>query len=103
VTVDGRPLIFFHFHGIDRGTKRYYFKHAPYRVKTTDVVRDGIYVPYLAALARTEHRLGPKVPVAGVAPRRLLGGSFLSWGRRRALRGLSWVRGDFVEIRRTTT
>lgn len=103
VTVDGRPLIFFHFHDIDRGAKRSYFKHAPYGVRTTDVVRDGIYLPYLVALARTEHDLGPEVPTAGVAPRRLLGGSFLSGGRRRALRGLPRVRGDFVEIPRTTT
>jgi hypothetical protein len=100
VTVDGRPLIFFHFHGVDHDAKRYYFKHAPYGARTTDVVRDGIYEPYLTALIQTERVVGPFVPVAGVAARRGIGGSPLGWGRHVAVRGLSRLRGDFVEIPR---
>jgi len=98
VTVDGRPLIFFHFHGLDRSARRYYFKHASYGVKTTAVVRDGIYGPYVAALARAESELGPVTPVAGTLTRRPVGGSVLGMGRHAMLRGLSRLRGDFVEI-----
>jgi len=100
VTVDGRPLIFFHFHGLDRDAKRYYFKHASYGARTTGVVRDGIYVPYLAALAQAERELGPTVPAVEVIPRRGFGGSPLSWARLVAFRGTSRLRGDFVEIPR---
>lgn len=98
VKVDGRPLIFFHFHGLDCDTNRYYFKHATYGARTTDAVRDGIYLPYLHALTQVERELGPRVPVEEVAARRGFGGSPFGRGRRVALRGLSRLRGDFVEI-----
>lgn len=100
VIVDGRPLIFFHFHGLDRDAKRYYFKHASYGARTTGVVRDGIYVPYLAALAQAERELGSTVPVGEAVARRGFGGSLLGWRRRVVLRGLSRLRGDFVEVPR---
>jgi hypothetical protein len=100
VTVDGRPLIFFHFHGLDHDDRRYYFKHAPYGAKTTRVVREGIYLPYLTALQKAERELGASVPVDAVGARRRLGGSLFSGGRHAALQGLSRLRGDFVEIPR---
>jgi hypothetical protein len=100
VTVDGVPLIFFHFHGLDRDANRYYFRHAPYGARTSSVVRDGIYAPYLAALAQAERELSPTEPVADVVNRRRFGGSLFGNGRRMALRAVSRVRGDFVEIPR---
>jgi hypothetical protein len=98
VMVDGKPLIFFHFHGLDRDANRYYFKHVTYGARTTRVVRDGIYTPYLSALAKVERELGPSLPVGEVVARRGFGGMPLGSGRRMALRGLSHLRGDFVEI-----
>jgi hypothetical protein len=98
VTVDGQPLIFFHFHGLDRDARRYYFKHATYSARTTRVVRDGIYLPYVVALGRVQSELNPSVPAREDVVRRGFGGSPLGWGRRMALRGLSRIRGDWVRI-----
>jgi len=98
VTVDGQPLIFFHFHGLERDTKRYYFRHATYGAKTTRVVRDGIYLPYLGALERVERELGHTLPADEVVARRRIGGSPFDRGRQLTLRGVSRLRGDFVEI-----
>lgn len=50
VLVDGAPLVFFHFHGVTRRGDRYYFKHVGYRARTTGLVRDRIYRPYLTEL-----------------------------------------------------
>ncbi|MEI8261963.1 MAG: glycosyl transferase, partial [Actinomycetes bacterium] len=40
VDVDGRPLVFFHFHGLRSEGQRFRFKHVPYLAKTTQAVRE---------------------------------------------------------------
>jgi hypothetical protein len=50
VMVDEDPLIFFHFAGFKRGWGRYWFNsHRTYRTHTSNLVRDHVYRPYLAA------------------------------------------------------
>lgn len=86
--VDGRPLVFFHFHGVSREGRRFRFKHATYRVRTTSTIRDTIYRPYVSRLAqldgaaeatgRDRHRAG--ATMMGRLRSRLL----TWWGDRRA-------------------
>jgi hypothetical protein len=57
VRVDEAPLIFFHFTGFKKGfAGRWFNSHRGYRTRTTRVMRDQIYRPYLAELmvARTD-------------------------------------------------
>jgi hypothetical protein len=56
--VDGKPLVFFHFHG----TRRMLFNlHESglhyYGVELTRIIRDGIYRPYVSELAACTRRL----------------------------------------------
>ena len=98
VLVDGQPLIFFHFHGITRNVKRYYFNHASYGAKTTSTVRDGIYLPYLTALRRVEREVSSMLPKEGSIARRSLGGSDFGTLRRGVLRRVASLRRDFIEV-----
>lgn len=96
-TVDGLPLVFFHFHGIDRVGGRFYFKHAPYRVRTTSVVRDRLYRPYLVELIRQEGVAGDVSGDAALQRRTSRLGR-LRVGRKQAVRLLARVRGDSLRI-----
>lgn len=92
VIVDGEPLVFFHFHGLSRSGNRYFFKHAPYRVKTTAVIKNRIYRPYLSRLEVHE-------ATAGMAPARKLQRStnklaLLRFGRQQVMRVWAYLRGD---------
>jgi hypothetical protein len=48
--VDGKELIFFHFHGLRQKGEWIYPNVATYKTSLTPVVRDHIYLPYIAAL-----------------------------------------------------
>lgn len=51
VTVDDKPVIFFHLQGVKHLAGRVYDAGLwPYRATLSDVLRDGIYLPYLASL-----------------------------------------------------
>lgn len=98
VSVDGVPLVFFHFHGLARGARRFYFNHATYRVRTTPVIRDGIYLPYLTALTSVERRIRFSDVTTGLQASRRSRLSRLGAGRDAALRVLARLRGDSVRI-----
>ena len=57
VRVDGSPLLFFHFHGITRSGGRFYVKHLQYHARSTSLIRDEIYQPYLQSLTAVERDL----------------------------------------------
>jgi hypothetical protein len=63
VTVDGEPLLFFHFTGFKKGLAgRWYNSHRIYRTGTSAVVRDFIYRRYLAALLASQRAVAPFMP-----------------------------------------
>lgn len=94
VLVDGKPLIFFHFHGLAREGHRYYFKHAPYFARTTPVIRNLIYQPYCTALDEWTQS-SEAVPAQDRTPDVLKG---IVSGRQRALRWLARNRGDYIDV-----
>lgn len=51
LTVDREPLIFFHFQGLRRVSRRWYDSNlGSYGASLSDVVRENVFVPYLNAL-----------------------------------------------------
>ena len=65
ILVDDDPLLFFHFHGINRRGMRFYFKHLQYHTRSTTTIRDGIYRPYLENLTAIERQIEGQV---GLSP-----------------------------------
>jgi hypothetical protein len=62
IQVEGRPLIFFHFHRLRRTLFRLYDTALhDYEVRLTPAIRRGIYAPYIAELTRLE-RAHPSSP-----------------------------------------
>ena len=71
VTVDGQPLVAFHFHGMKRVFHPLYDSGLfMYRAKLADAVRQGIFRPYLRELARIEEQLAglPGRVLASIGP-----------------------------------
>ena len=71
--VDGRPLVFFHFHGLRRRGDWIYPSLATYKTRLTPTVRDCVYAPYIAALDAIERgsasiNYGHPIPNATTAP-----------------------------------
>jgi hypothetical protein len=93
VLVDGRPLVFFHFHGLQQRGARWYFAHARYGAKTTTCIRDGLYRRYIEALVE-EQRAVNATEVSG--PRRR--GSLTGAAKHAAVRLLARLRGDSVVV-----
>ncbi|MFN8129429.1 MAG: hypothetical protein U0R28_11570 [Candidatus Nanopelagicales bacterium] len=60
-TVDGSPVVCFHFHGIWKRGDRYYWKNFRYHARTTRTVREALFRPYLGALSAAEREQGRAV------------------------------------------
>jgi hypothetical protein len=61
--VDGKDLLFFHFHGLKRiGVQRYVTAHDAYGANLTPVMREAIYLPYLNELRSIEREIKPLIP-----------------------------------------
>lgn len=90
IDVDGQPLIFFHFHGIRERWNRYLIKHLPYRVRTTRLVRNQIYLPYIEVLEKFRNVTSTKASASRKATRF----KFSPIGRRFVIDVLTWVVGD---------
>lgn len=95
VTVDGVPIIFFHFHGLRAEEARFHFKHLPYLVKTTAVIRDHIYRPYCVRLHNLKKAHGTS---AAIMPRAPTFAARFRAGRSVVLRHLGQWRGDYVDV-----
>ncbi|HXA41741.1 MAG TPA: hypothetical protein VNV65_02390 [Candidatus Solibacter sp.] len=63
VHVDGRPLLFFHFHGLRRSAPRVWnTRLGEYGVQMTPLIRRRIYRPYLAALGAAVAEVAVEAP-----------------------------------------
>lgn len=87
VFLDEDPLLFFHFHGVRRAFRVFYFNsHRKYKVPYSRVTRNHIYRPYIARLVVVEAGLRDSLPMIGgdaIPPR---GRDFLSVDVRNAAR-----------------
>lgn len=91
LTSDGRPLIFFHFHGVRRGGQRFYLSNlVPYGAWPTGVVKRRLYTPYLERLMEVEAAL----PTEMSPPRNSRTFSL----KRAALSALTRIMGDSVRL-----
>lgn len=97
VHVDGRELVFFHFHGIDRQGDRFYLKHAPYHVRTTVTLREHLYRPYLLDLLRNEALACASKDTEGVQRRPSCSAGF-TVGRKQLIRAAARLRGDSLQL-----
>jgi len=89
VYVDDDPLVFFHFHGVDRDFGIFYFdNHRLYGAPHTISIRNDIYRPYIADLLKMEVLARSVLPEAGAS--------------RVALRGSSFLGIDLKNLRRQT-
>jgi hypothetical protein len=50
VTVDGAPLVFYHFHGLERHADGRWSSKFPHLETQLEIAREAIYLPYLAAV-----------------------------------------------------
>lgn len=102
-SVDGTPLVFFHFHGVKQIAPRLFDTHLDdYKIRLAPVVERNIYRPYLACLLRSQEyasRLGRiatpneylRAPIASMSGWR--GRLRRLWSTARAA-----VRGNLVRI-----
>ena len=96
VQIDGKHLVFFHFHGLRERNGRYFFRHLPYLARTNPVVRDQIYRPYCESLRRIDQKgevsQTPLVRKRSIS--RLLGKRVDQTFQRIAV-----LRGDYLDLR----
>lgn len=64
--VGGRPLIFYHFSGLNRDSAGGWFSYHPHLEKQGGLAREWIYQPYLAALETESRRLQEEVGIDGL-------------------------------------
>ncbi len=71
VTVDGDPLVFFHFHGLKKVGRWWITSQLVYRTLMGAVLRSGVYEPYVRELERTTAivEASPLIPHTAVASR----------------------------------
>jgi hypothetical protein len=82
VFADEDPLIFFHFTGFKKGfAGRWFNSHRGYRTRTTNVMRDHIYRPYLSELIESREFVLPLLPPERPELKRNRGGggNFRAW------------------------
>ena len=57
VSCDGKPLVFFHFHGIKSNKQRFITSQLVYRSPMNKVLRHKVYIPYLKVLNEFDNKL----------------------------------------------
>ncbi len=101
VFVDGRPLVFFHFQGLRKLSPTVYDSNlTSYGARMTPSLRDGVFLPYIAALQRAEAIVAPRLANAiGATGLRRAG---LSQWRLRASRAYRTLRarlaGNLIDV-----
>lgn len=92
VSVDGQPLLFFHFHGVRPMAGRYVSMHIPFGTRPNEVVRERIYRPYVDRLAAAESAApAPRPARRGTGWKGMASRSRRRWYYLRSImRGESW-------------
>jgi hypothetical protein len=102
VEIEGRyPLLFFHFYGVKRSGRYYFNSHRLYHAPFSDMMRQRIYEPYIAVLAKSEATVASQLepqpietirPLAVASPRDYVSNA-LRKGRAVINRGLDVITG----------
>lgn len=100
---DGNPLVFFHFQGLRKLSATVYDSNlTSYGARMTPALRDGVFLPYIAALRRAEAIVAPVLANAIGAPSLRRAG--LSQWRLRASRSYRTFRarlaGNLIDVPR---
>ena len=102
-TVDGMPVVFFHFHGVKQIAPRWFDTHLDgYKIRLQAPVRDAIYAPYLRYLLAAERTAAAVAEVASNEHLRAPTSAMAGWrGRfRRALLTIrSALHGNLMRAR----
>ncbi len=102
VVVDGRPLIFFHFHGIKPlALNVFRTAHDAYRAPLDRLMREALYRPYIAEMRLIDHELAPLMPPATESPLRRGAperSKLKAHARQLALLLRAWWRGAMVRV-----
>jgi len=68
---DKVPLIFFHFQGLRKGFRWFFFtSHRAFRAPLSAVTRNLVYKPYVQELLDIERAVDPMMPVSAAKPHR---------------------------------
>ena len=68
---DGAPLIFFHFQGLRRGLRWFFFtSHRAYHAPLSAITRNQIYKPHIQELLDIESAVDPLLQISGAKPHR---------------------------------
>lgn len=89
VMVDEYPLIAFHFHGVKRVMRYFYFSnHRAYGAPYSWTIRNNIYRPYVAALLKAEERVAAIISLKECNGVHLRSGKFLGVDVKNLLRAV---------------
>jgi hypothetical protein len=78
IFLDDDPLVFFHFHGVNRAFGVLYFdSHRSFGAPHSAIIRNDIYRPYIAALLRAEQKVRNVSPVVDDQGVKLRGNNLL--------------------------
>lgn len=98
VTVDGDPLVFFHFHGLRRVGNRFATGELTYGARATSVLKKNIYQPYVNTLQRIDAHLKNLMVVNPHVKKRGTGISgFVSRARKQLLNFAAVVTGNSLK------
>jgi hypothetical protein len=68
---DSRPLVFFHFQGLRKGLRWFFFtSHRVYHAPFCAVARNRIYKPHIQELLDIERDVDPLLPISAATPHR---------------------------------
>lgn len=100
VTVDGQPLVFFHYQGLRAvGGGWFDVNLLPYRARLVPVLRDAVYRPYLRGLAAVEAELaGRGLGATALSQRRAGVPALRRWASRIAGLGLAAAHRQLLRI-----
>jgi len=87
IAVDGRPIVFYHYHGLLRDAARQWCSFFPHLERQPEFARQWIYRPYLAAVEAEARELKQRFGIEGLGTQRQTAGWIPSVRFERPLSG----------------